>query len=156
MTPSLAIPTDNIYKFSCLFGLALIIVAAFSFITTYATTLDRKVKYSETIIQLESKGSRTKIENDVLELNTKLLDVTKTNEKNINYAIGVLFGLGFLLSYYGAENWYKKVQLRDDHLMQLQSQKLELEVAKLNLEIESGKLLLSKQSLLAMYQETGV
>ncbi len=139
-----------------IFGLALIIVAAFSFITTYATTLDRKVKYSEIIIQLESKGSRSKVENDVLQLNTKLLDVTKTNEKNINYAIGVIFGFGFLLSFIGAESWYKKVQLRDDKLMQLQSQKLELEVAKLNLEIESSKLLLSKQSLFAMYQENGI
>jgi uncharacterized membrane protein YiaA len=156
MTPSLAIPTDNIYKFSCLFGLALIIVAVFSLVSTYAATLDRKVKFSEIIIQLESKASRTEIENHVLELNTRLLDVTKANEKSINYAIGVICGIGIFLSLYGASNWYKKVQLLDDHLRRLQLQKLELEVAKLDMETESARLLLSKQSLMAMYQETGV
>ncbi|HSI42835.1 MAG TPA: hypothetical protein VK949_00700 [Methylotenera sp.] len=156
MTPSLAIPTDNIYKFSCLFGLALIIVAVFSLVSTYTATLDRKVKYAEILIALESKEPRTKIENHVLELNTKLLEVTKANEKNIYFAIGLILGIGMLLSYYGAANWYKKVQLRDDRLVQLQLQKLEIEVEKLSLEIESAKLLMSKQSLLAMYQETGI
>lgn len=77
MNPSLPIPTDNIYKFGCIFGLALIIVSAFSYVTMYTTTLDRKVRYSEVIIPLEGKSPRSKVEDDILVMNKKLLDVAR-------------------------------------------------------------------------------
>lgn len=138
MTPSLAVPTDNIYKFACLFGLALILVSVFSFVTTYTADLDRKVRYSEIIIPLESKVPRTKVEDDLLAMNKKLLELTQANEKAANSMLGIVLGLGIALSVLGAHSWYKKLQERDDQLVQLQMQKLEAEVAKLNLEIESA------------------
>jgi hypothetical protein len=139
MTPSLSVPTDNIYKFACLFGLALIVTAVFSFVTTYNSTLDRKVRYSEAIIPLELKSPRAKLEEDMLEMNKKLLKVTQDNEKAANYAFGLVLGLGLILSASGAHNWYKKVQQRDDELAQLQMRKLEAEIEKLNIENQSGK-----------------
>ena len=134
MNPSLSIPTDNIYKFACLFGLALIVVSVISFVTMYNSTLDRKVRYSEVIIPLEAKAPRSKSDDDVLEMNKKLLDVTRNNERAANSAIGALFGLGLVLSALGGQSWYKKVQLRDDQLVQLQMRKLEAEIAKLEAE----------------------
>jgi positive regulator of sigma E activity len=139
MTPSLSVPTDNIYKFACLFGLALILVSAFSFVTTYTTNLDRKVRYSEVVISLDSKSPRSKNEDDLLELNKKLLEVTNSNEKTANIAIGFVFFLGAALSFLGASSWYIKVQQRDDQLVNLQMQKLEAEISKLYVEIEAAK-----------------
>lgn len=139
MTPSLSLPTDNIYKFVCLFGLALMLVSVFSFITTYTSTLDRKVRYSEIVISLDSKASRSKNEEDLLDLNKKLLKITNTNEKTADITIGFVFALGGILSYIGAHSWYRKVQQRDDQLVKLQIQKLEAEISKINIEIEVEK-----------------
>jgi cell division protein FtsB len=139
MDPSLSIPTDNIYKFACLFGLALIIVSVISFVTMYTATLDRKVRYSEVIIPLEASASRSKPDTDVLNLNKKLLEITRTNERVANGAITILLSVGLALSIVGALSWYKNVQVRDDRLVQLQMRKLEAEVAKLEAEVRRLK-----------------
>ena len=94
MNPNLPIPTDNIYKFSCLFGLALILVSVFSFASSYTTNLDRKVKYSEVVISLESKASKSKSEDDLLALNKRLLEVTTSNEKVLNSVLGAATAIG--------------------------------------------------------------
>jgi len=131
MTPSFPIATDNIYKFTCLFGLALIIVSIFSFVSMYTASLDRKVKFMEIIIPLEAMVQRSKADNDLLELNKNLLAVTKENETVANKGVGVILGAGILLNLLGVFLWYRKIQLRDDKLAQLQIMKLEAEVSKL-------------------------
>jgi hypothetical protein len=141
MTPSLPVATDNIYKFACLFGLALIVSSIFAFVSTYTSSLDRKIRYSETIIPLEAKAQRTKTEEDLLAMNRQLMQVTKSNEKFAASLIGVVLSLGVVLSAYGATQWHKVVQRRDDKLAELQVRKLEAEVAKL----ESARQLPPKQ-----------
>lgn len=136
MQPSLPIPTDNIYKFACLFGLVLIVSAIFAFVSSYSSSLDRKIKYSEVIIPLEAKADRSKIENDLLALNQRLIEVTKSNEKSASTAIGIVLGFGLLLSAYGAKKWHQVIQTRDDKLADLQLRKLEAEVAKLEAEVQ--------------------
>ena len=55
MIPNIPIATDNIYKFACLFGLAIIVASIFSFVNVYSSTLDKKVQLSETIIRIEAE-----------------------------------------------------------------------------------------------------
>lgn len=136
MTPSLPLPTDNVYKFMCLFGLTLIVVGIFSFVSTYATSLDRKIGFLEVVIPLEAKMDRTKAENELLNMKKKLIEVTKSNESYATNAAGIVIGLGLFLSLYGAHSWYNKIQVRDDKLAQLQLEKVELEVARLRHEAE--------------------
>ena len=131
MTPTLPIATDNIYKFTCLFGLALIIAGIFSFVSMYSASLERKVKYAEVIILLEAKEHRNKADEDLLEMNKKLLEVAKSNDKTGNRLVSAVLGIGIVLSAYGAFLWHGKIQLRDDKLAQLQFEKLEFEVSKL-------------------------
>lgn len=131
MTPSFSLATDNIYKFTCLFGLALIIVSIIALISTYTTTLDRKVKYAEVIIPLEAKVQRGKSDDDLLDFNKKLLELTKTNEKTLGTGISAVLGVGIALTLIGGFLWYSKIQLRDDKLAQLQIEKLEAEIAEL-------------------------
>jgi uncharacterized membrane protein YidH (DUF202 family) len=138
MTPSLPIPTDNIYKFACLFGLALIVVSIFSYVSTYSSALDRKVKYMEVIIPLEAQAERSKVDDNRLELNQKLLDVTKENERAAKIGIEIILGIGTALSIFGAYNWYEKIHKRDDKLAQLQIEKLEAEVVKLRNELTNS------------------
>jgi hypothetical protein len=136
MTPSLPVPTDNIYKFACLFGLALIISSIFAFVSTYTSSLDRKIKYSEVVISLEAKAQRSKFEDDTLAMNRKLIDVTKSNENFAGTVIAVLLAIGISLSSYGANKWHRDIQQRDDRLAALQIEKLEVEVAKLRSEFQ--------------------
>lgn len=131
MTPTLPIPTDNIYKFACLFGLALIVTSIFSFVATYSATLDRKVKYSEVIIPLEGKAPRTKAEDEILDMNKRLIEVAQENQKFASTVIGFVLTFGIVIAVSGAILWYKKIQVRDDKLARLQIEKLELELASL-------------------------
>lgn len=134
MTPTIPIPTDNIYKFSCLFGLALIVSAILSFAAIYTSSLDRKIKYSEAVIALEAKAQRSKIEEDTLAMNRRLIEITKSNEASANVFIAAVLFAGMLLSIYGAGRWRRDIQQRDNRLSQLQIEKLELEIAKLRTE----------------------
>lgn len=130
MSPSsIPVPTDNLYKFACLFGLALIISGIFAYAQIYTSSLDRKIKHSEAVIELESKPDRSKSDEDRLLLNRRLIDVTHSNEKFAYNAIAVVFAFGILLSAYGAVKWRRYVQTRDDRLAELQLQKLDLELA---------------------------
>lgn len=134
MLPSLPTPTDNIYKFSCLFGLALIVSAIFSFVTSYGSSLDRKIKYSEMAIVLEAKQGRTKAEDELLAMHKKLIEVTQENEKTANFAIGAVMVIGLGLSLFGAAKWHQVIQARDDQMAQLQLRKLQAEVDRLEAE----------------------
>jgi len=130
MPPSLSAPTDNIYKFACLFGLALIISAVISIASIYSSSLDRKIVYVQAVIALDSKADRTKQEEESLKLNRLLIDVTKKNEDYVNILLGLVIGFGIFLSGFGAIQWHRTIQRRDDQLAELQIQKLQAEIAK--------------------------
>lgn len=137
MTPSLPVPTDNIFKFACLFGLALIIAGLFSFVSIYSSSLDRKIKYSEVLIPLEAKAQRSKAEDDILALNKRLIEVTRANEVAGYGVVGAALAAGLFLSGYGAKKWHRDIQQRDDRLALLQIEKLEVEIAKLRMELRT-------------------
>jgi hypothetical protein len=105
----------------------------------YTSSLDRKVKYMEVVISLESKTQRSKTEDEILGLNKKLIDVAKSNEGTATNAVGAVLGIGIVLSGFGAYGWHEKIQLRDDRLAQLQIEKLEVEVLKIRAELASSK-----------------
>lgn len=134
MIPNLPIATDNIYKFACLFGLTMIIAAILSFVSVYSSTLDNKVKLSEVIISLEAKEVLTKAEENTLELNRKLLEIAKSNERFAQGGIASLVVIGLVLCIYGARRWHTRIQARDNLLATLQIEKLRAEIAKLELE----------------------
>jgi uncharacterized membrane protein YidH (DUF202 family) len=138
MLPTLPVPTDNIYKFTCLFGLALIVSAILSFVSTYTASLDRKIKYMEVVADLETKRERTKTEDGLLAMNRKLVTVTRSNETFANSALGILLGIGILLSSFGALRWYQVIQRRDDKFAELQLRKLEMEIAKLEADTKTS------------------
>lgn len=137
MTPSLPIPTDNIYKFACLFGLALIVSSIFSFVSTYTSSLDKSIKFSEAVIILEANAQRSKAEDKLLIMYKKMNENTKSNQESIGVVIltGLFFGIG--LSIFGARMWYP-IQERDDRLAELQLKKLEFEVKMLRSEYEKS------------------
>lgn len=131
MNTSLPIPTDNIYKFTCFFGLALIVTAIFAFTSVYTASLEKKIKYSESVIQLEARTERTKAEGDLLELNRQLIKVARQNEKTANWVLLITCLAGTVLTVIGASMWLLVIQPRDDQIAALQIEKLRSEIAKL-------------------------
>lgn len=140
MTPSLQIATDNVYKFLCLFGLALIVVSIVSLVSTYTASLDRKIKYSEVVISLEANSPRSKVDEDRLEMNKKLIAVSKSNENFANIVLAFILVIGVVFSLIGFWLWYERIQMRDDKLAQLQLEKLQAEIAKLRADVASSQI----------------
>lgn len=110
----LPIPTDNIYKFSCIFGLVLIVSSVISYVAGYSSALDRKFATAKEILVLQGKDNRTKQEEELLQINIKLLDVTKSNSDLLTVMVGLTMGLGLCLSGFGAQRWHNIIQKRDD------------------------------------------
>jgi hypothetical protein len=135
MTPSLPIPTDNIYKFACLFGLVLIVSSIFALVSVYTSSLDRKIHYAEVIIPFKVKPQPTDTEKEYIKLYEQLIEVAKKNEKTASVCVGVVLGIGVILCYVGATKWYRIIQKRDDKLANLQIKKLEAEIARINSEV---------------------
>lgn len=131
MNPSLPIPTDNIYKFSCLFGLTLIVASIFSFVAVYSSSLDKKMQYYQAVVMLEAKVGKTVEDNEILKLNKRILEVTRGNEGTANTFAGVVIALGVIVSLWGAGKWHSVIQLRDDRLAELQLEKLQAELDQL-------------------------
>lgn len=136
MQPNLTVATDNIYKFTCLFGLALVITSIFSYLSVYSSTLDKKVQLLEKQLVLNEKKKKTKVDEGALEITNKLLEITKANEKNAYYGIVLLLLIGVFLSLFGAYQWATKIQIRDDEIARLQEVKLLAEISVLNRQVK--------------------
>lgn len=128
MNPSLPIPTDNIYKFACLFGLTLIVTSIFSFVAVYSSSLDKKMQYYQSVVMLEAKVPKSKEDGELLKLHNRMLEVTKGNEDVAYTFAAVVIFLGSIISFWGAGKWHSVIQLRDDRLANLQLEKLQAEV----------------------------
>lgn len=135
MKSTIPIPTDNIYKFSCLFGLALIVTGILSFIASYSSSLDRKIAYVEAMMALEAKTEKTEADTKLIAQKQQLIDITKSNEKAVAYSAAIVVVLGLSLSFAGAMKWYKIIQPRDDKMAELQIEKMNLEIRKLEVEL---------------------
>lgn len=127
---SLPIPTDNLYKFACLFGLTLIVVAVFGMISINNAEVERVVRMIESTHSAAMKQDRVAAEGAVA------LFENVSNATRIPYAIATLaltftLALGCSISVVGAIFWKQKVQKRDDLMAELQLKKLEAEVAQL-------------------------
>jgi len=133
MNPSLPIPTDNIYKFACLFGLTLIVSSIFTFVAVYSSSLDKKLQYFQSVVTLEAKIEKSTEDGELLKLNKRMLEVTKGNEEAAYAFAGAVISLGAFISFWGAGKWHSVIQLRDDRLANLQLEKLQAEVDALKL-----------------------
>lgn len=139
MVPGLQIPTDNIYKFVCIFGLSLIISAIVGSISTYNSSLEKVVNVYHDIIVMESKIERNQYDEALLKLDHELIELTNNNLDGFNYLSLGVCAFGVALSWYGLTRWLRIIQTRDNKLADLQAQKLELEIEKLALEVKPAR-----------------
>ncbi|WP_251359117.1 hypothetical protein [Kangiella sp. TOML190] len=121
MITNTSIPTDNIYKFYAIFGLAIIITCVISFLNIYNSYNEKayerfiELKVLEAIDEI---NPRQAAEKQLYEIQNK---VEKENKDFYMKCIGFLMGLGLFMMLYGFYYWETKVQPRLDKLIEQSS-----------------------------------
>jgi hypothetical protein len=135
MTPTIPIPTDHVYKFHALCGLAFLISSTIGavYFTEYFNERIGK-NYLKWEI-LNKKGNPSQEEESEKDLLAKSLKVDQSNRKFVPRALSVPAGIGALMMIYGFTAWHRRVQPNQDKLIELQIQKLEREILVLDQEL---------------------
>lgn len=129
MDPRIPIPTDNIYKFLATFGLVVMVASLTLIIINGRTANQVIVNNAEAYYDL--KVSDDPLIKDRKELLNKQIQIAVNNREYTKWILAVVFAIGFYSSGFGFYRWYHKVQPLHDEIMELQRQKLELEVLSL-------------------------
>lgn len=128
MEPKLPLPTDSLYKFSALFGLALIIAGMVLFVMNLNTG-NARIKLNAEAYYALSEDDPYK--NEKQEMFKNRIETARSDQRYYGYAVGVIIATGVLLSFAGFSIWRKKVQPIQLEMLELEKEKLELEVAML-------------------------
>ncbi len=138
MNNRVPIPTDNIYKFYALFGLALFITGSYALQSIHNSYLEVIYEtYQEQILL-------SKIEQPTNEQSTRLEVLEhkrKTNAHNkVDYTkvAGLVIALGMTLMFIGFAVWQLKIQPLQDDLRKKEIEKINLEIDLLKRELETS------------------
>src|SRR6266511_4160556 len=136
MEPSIHIPTDNIYKFASLFGIAIFIssmLGSVYFIVRFNELATKTVLDFEALKAKESLSTVESVQKTILE---KTRNVNRANSIIFPCLLGGSLGGSFFLSILGVLNWYRKVQPKQDELLNLQIEKMKREIQVLDKQLE--------------------
>jgi hypothetical protein len=132
MHTKVPLPTDNIYKFYAMFGLFLMFLSMWAFVTTYNTYLERSFSLTEeleTLNSLKELSQKQKSRKIVLE---KQKEIDPLNKSFFMQFVGGGIGASIVLMIFGFYKWHTKIQPIQDKTAAVHLQKLELEVKTLN------------------------
>ncbi|WP_415886016.1 hypothetical protein ACMXYO_15430 [Neptuniibacter sp. QD37_6] len=128
MTPGFSIPTDNIYKFYALLGLALVLSSMLSFVYVYDTSRAKALERAEEMMILEQKEELSVRDAKRKELLEALVKVEEENKKFYMSVLNYSLAAGIAIGLFGLMVWQFSVQPRSDRLIELQIKSLEEEV----------------------------
>jgi hypothetical protein len=129
MESRIPVPTDNIFKFSALFGLLLFVFACGSLLYMNATsnaTIMVSIPELEALKELADPSRSDKAKIAILE---RKIEITKTDRNFYSIAIGGLLLVAVVAMVYGFQRWHSQIQPVLD-----ETAKVQLEIAKLQLD----------------------
>lgn len=129
MESKINIPTDNIYKFYAIFGLALCIAALTLFVVTYNEHYESQITLSLELTKIQGNEKLSSYEVSQKEIIQKQIEINASNKDFYQLVIACLLGLGVAVVFYGFKNWHYKVQPKIDELTDLQIKKLRMELS---------------------------
>lgn len=121
MNSKLAIPTDNIYKFEAIFGLALLITSLLALNFSLGNHVDKLFDASIQMESIKEAAKRMNLESAYVDTLTAALLLSVTGS-----FLGCLVGV--ICSIYGFHNWKTIVQSVDDEVKKLEKEKLDIEI----------------------------
>jgi hypothetical protein len=131
MDNNVPLPTDNIYKFYALFGLALLIFSIWSLLAMNRSSNDAAFNYLTEIHALKQKSSPQPGDNVKLAALERRLEITAEDRSFFTWALAVLSGVAVIGISYGFGKWQNEIQPKQDELMALQIEMARLQVAEL-------------------------
>jgi hypothetical protein len=136
MTPTIPIPTDSIYKFYALCGLAFVISSLLGAVYINDRGNERAAKYYVEFEVLNRKDNLSQEEEITKDVLNQQLQIGQSNRKLFMRGLGVMLGIGVLGIAAGFIPWHIKVQPNQDKLLELQIKKIEREILALDKELE--------------------
>ena len=136
MTPTMPMTTDNIYKFATLLGFALL--ATVVFLGIYMPEKYGQIAFNEHVeLQvLKSKDNPSKediIKIEALEMKDRLMS---NNVHVLLWGSSILAIVGLILFFWGVVCWLRRVQPKQDELLNLQIEKTKREIQVLDKQLE--------------------
>lgn len=130
MNTNIPVSTDNIYKFLATFGLVVMVASMTLMILNVSATNKTVWEAASAIYDLEVSDDPLK------EKRMKLLEseigIAASNRTFGRWSLTVIFTLGLFASFEGFRRWYKHIQPVYDEILELEREKLRLEVRHLN------------------------
>ena len=123
---SLPIPTDNLYKFFAMFGLAILITAIMGSVLINSATNQKLLTYIEQIETIAANGE-SEAKKGTLEVYEKLIKVTINDKKFLTIGLGLFGGVGVLMLLHGFQRWYTYYQPKHDEILELTINKMRAE-----------------------------
>lgn len=130
MDSRIPLPTDNIYKFYALFGLALLIASMAAFLYVHKSTNEMAFGAAIEYEELNTKEHPTSIEKKRKELIEKRVEIAIKDRDLYNYTLSALMGVGIFFMVFGFWKWHTVVQPKQDKLFDLQIEKAEQDLRK--------------------------
>lgn len=128
MNNRVPIPTDNIYKFYALFGLALLITSVFAFLSVYNSHRAMAYEIYQEVELLKKIAEPTNEQSIRLEILISKSEIDAKNKKFYMSVVGLMFGLSLSLMFIGFLAWHLKIQPLQDKLKERELEKIELEI----------------------------
>ncbi|HEX9869591.1 MAG TPA: hypothetical protein VGC99_13545 [Candidatus Tectomicrobia bacterium] len=135
MTPTIPIPTDHVYKFHALCGLAILISSMIGLVYLHDRFNERIGKNYlkwEILNRKANLSQEEEVTKAVLDMRLKL---DRADRKLMPKALGAIAGIGVVMMVFGFMLWHKKVQPKQDKLLELQIKKIEREILALDKEL---------------------
>jgi hypothetical protein len=139
MTPSIPITTDNIYKFAALFGLVLVISTGFGMLYLLSINYEFAVKNFdeyELLMAKENLSQAEFIRKNAFDMQIKYRTLAVNG---FMFFLTLLAVIGSIVSFWGSYHWLKKVQPKQDELINLQIEKTRREVQMLDKQLEKSE-----------------
>lgn len=131
MTPTMPMTTDNIYKFATLLGFALL--ASVVFLCLYLTEKYGEIAFNDLVeLQLlKSKDNPSKEETIKINALEKKDKALADNILSLLWGAAILAILGIFFFLWGGICWLRRVQPKQNELLDLQIVKTKLEIMEL-------------------------
>ncbi|MBR9882296.1 MAG: hypothetical protein GYB21_00960 [Oceanospirillales bacterium] len=143
MEPKLPIPTDSLYKFGALFGLALTIASMAFFVVNVNTANDRINQYREAIFEIDNSDDQNKSLRIMAYQNQ--IEAAKSDHRLYAKVLSGMMGVGAGFACIGFFIWAYQVQPIQLEMLRLEKQKLALEVSLLEQKLTTDKAPIPKQ-----------
>ena len=139
MVPQLPVPTDNIYKFYALFGLALFVTSAVILVTANDLFDQRILEYFASIWEYQADGAVTDFEEGQIKNFELLIDIARSDRDVAMVASSVIGAVGFTAMLVGFARWHRIIQSQNDRLAELEMKHRELQIEQLELQVRQLK-----------------